>query len=82
MKGYYLDPDSEVVDECFAVVYAPKRRRDRFPENCVKIMDNEFTAIENSDPDNFYFAAKMLGPARSSEGFRMFYLIEWLNQEA
>ena len=32
MQGYRLDPDSKLADEHFALVYAPRRARDRVPE--------------------------------------------------
>jgi len=78
MKGYYTDKDSTVVNEHFAVIYAPKRRRDRFPENCVEIYLSELEAISESDCDNNHFPATVLGPARSSEGLRLYYLVKWL----
>lgn len=79
MRGYYLDPDSKVADEHFAVVYAPRRARDRFPENCVQIVDCEAAALDAADPDNKRYAARVVGPARSSEGLRVFYLVCWLD---
>ena len=79
MKGYYLDPESEIVGEQYAIVYAPRRQRDRFPENCVEIVETAQLALEGADPDNKFYAAKVIGPARSSEGFRLFYLVNWLD---
>lgn len=81
MKGYYLDPESKIADEHFAIVYAPRRNRDRFPENCVEIVDSETEARERAAPDEKRYAAKVIGPARSSEGFRLFYLVDWLETE-
>jgi hypothetical protein len=34
-----LDPEGKVVNEVFALIYAPGRSRDRFPENCVTVME-------------------------------------------
>ena len=78
MQGYYLDPDSDVVKECFATVYAPRRQRDRFPENCVQLMESEEAAMQAADPDNKRYPARVVGPARSSEGLRVYYLVAWL----
>jgi len=79
MSRIPIDPDSDVVDEHFAVVYAPRRHRDRFPENCVEIVESEQGAREKADPANKSYAAKVVGPSRSSEGFRLFYLERWLD---
>ena len=78
MKGIYIDPETRVVDECFALVYAPRRVRGRFPENCVQVVEPEAAAIAGADPAQKLYPAKVLGPARSSEGFRLYYLIQWL----
>lgn len=80
MKGYYIDKDSSVVNESYAVVYAPKRKRDRYPENCVSICDSKQQALLQADEGQNRFAAKVLGPARSSEGLRLYYLVHWLDQ--
>lgn len=78
MKGIYIDPEARVVDECYALVYAPRRLRGRFPENCVQVVDTEAAAMAGADLGRKLYPAKVLGPARSSEGFRLYYLIKWL----
>lgn len=78
MRGIYLDPDAPVIDEQYALVHAPRRSRDRFPENLVKIVASEQAARDGADPDNKLFPARVIGPSRSSEGLRIFYLVEWL----
>ncbi len=79
VKGYYIDSESTVVNEHFALVYAPgRRRRDRYPENCVTLVETEQQAIDGEDAANNLFAARVLGPARSSEGLRLYYLVTWL----
>ncbi|OGI48503.1 MAG: hypothetical protein A3E57_03015 [Candidatus Muproteobacteria bacterium RIFCSPHIGHO2_12_FULL_60_33] len=76
-----LDPETKVVSECFALIYAPRRTRDRFPENCVTVMDSEAVALEGADPDKNLYPARVIGPSRSSEGFRLYYLVGWLDEE-
>ena len=76
-----LDPDGTVVNEYCALVYAPIRRRDRFPENCVQIMESESAARAGADVQQHLFAARVLGPSRSSEGFRLYYLVCWLEAD-
>lgn len=78
MKGITVDSDSKVVEVRFAVVYAPRRSRGRFSENCVQVVASHFEALELADPDNKYFAAKVIGPSKSSEGQRIYYLDNWL----
>lgn len=78
MKGITLDSDSNVVEVRFAVVYAPRRSRGRFAENCVEVVASEPDALEQADPANKRFAAKVIGPSKSSEGQRIYYLDEWL----
>lgn len=79
MQGYYLDPESDVVKESFAAVYAPRRTRGRFPENCVQVCESAAAAFDAADPASNRYAARVVGPARSSEGLRVFYLIAWLD---
>jgi hypothetical protein len=76
-----LDPEGKVVNEVFALIYAPGRSRDRFPENCVTVMESEAAALEGSNPDKNLYPARVLGPSRSSEGFRLYYLVCWLDEE-
>ena len=78
MKGITVDSDSKVVEVRFAVVYAPRRSRGRFSENCVQVVASQTEALELADPDNKYFAAKVIGPSKSSEGQRIYYLDDWL----
>jgi hypothetical protein len=79
MKGIYIDEqDARVIDEHYALVYAPRRSRNRFAENTVEVVESEQLARENANPDKKIYAAKVIGPSRSSEGLRVYYLSEWL----
>ncbi|MFV2061268.1 MAG: hypothetical protein ACC653_11345 [Gammaproteobacteria bacterium] len=79
MRGYVpLDPQSKVSQEEFAIVYVPKRSRRRFPKGCVEVKNSRDEAIQQSDPDNMRYAARVIGPSKSSEGQYIFYLVEWL----
>lgn len=82
MKGIYLDPDSDVITEQFAVVKAGRRVRGRVPETVVDIVESQAIAIEKSQSDPTLLAAKVIGPSRSSEGLRLYYIVEWLNERA
>ena len=77
-----LDPESKVVNECFALIYAPRRTRDRFPENCVTVVDSEAAAVSGANPDKNLYPARVIGPSRSSEGLRLYYLVCWLDAKA
>lgn len=79
MQGYQKDPETGIVQERYAVVYAPRRQRERFPDNCVEPMESEAAARAAADPENQRFAARVMGPSRSSEGFMLYYLVAWLD---
>ena len=74
------DPESNASSMQFAVVYVPRRNRNRFAANCVEIKDSAADAIEDADPENRRFAARVSGPSKSSEGQMIYYLLEWLEQ--
>jgi hypothetical protein len=97
MKGIYIDSEARLVDEHYALVYAPadqsrvprgpglahpcaspRAGRRRFPEGCVTVVESEAAARQGADPAKHLRAAKVVGPARSSEGFRLYYLVTWL----
>lgn len=78
LKGITLDPDSPVVEERYAVVYAPRQSRDRFSEGAVELVESREHAMAQADPDAKRYAARVVGPSRSSEGLRLYYLVEWL----
>lgn len=79
MRGF-VPPDREtsVSRIRFAVVYVPRRIRERFPANCVEIMESENAAIAAADPQSKHYAAEVLGPSKSSEGQQIYYLVKWL----
>jgi hypothetical protein len=62
----------------FAVVYAPGRKRDRVPEQTVRVVADEATARGEAVPQMGYFPAEVLGPMRSSEGLRVYFVRRWL----
>ena len=72
-------PDHNIVKHCFAAIYTPSRRRKRFPENCVTVLPSAEEAIAAARQGSDLHPAKVLGPSRSSEGFRLYYLLEWLD---
>ncbi len=89
MQGYVPpDPAGGVSDIQFAVVYEPKRNsksnreskrhNKRFSANCVQIMASKDEALDHARVEEKYFAAKVLGPSKSSEGQFIYYLVEWL----
>ncbi len=74
------DSESSVVNTGHVVIYSPKgRARKRFPEGCVQVCASEAEARAAADPERGYFAAVASGPSRSSEGFRLYYLVRWLD---
>jgi hypothetical protein len=75
-----LDPETHVIEECYAVVYAPRRQRDRFPDSCVQVVDSATAARAAADPGGKRFPAIVVGPSRSSEGAMLYYLVQWLDE--
>lgn len=73
------DPDNSLVNTCYAVIYTPSRRRKRFPENCVTPVGSAEEAITQAAGEPDRHPARVMGPSRSSEGFRLYYLLDWLD---
>jgi hypothetical protein len=74
------DDCSGIVQAGPVVIYAPAgRNRKRFPESCVTPHESEGAARAAARPEEGYHAAIASGPSRSSEGFRLYYLLRWLD---
>ncbi|HIC39833.1 MAG TPA: hypothetical protein EYO74_00295 [Piscirickettsiaceae bacterium] len=78
VHGYSLDPHprANFAKEQFAVVRIPRIKRDRVPATSVEIVEDLDIAIQQANPDKQFYAAKVVGPARSSEGTMLYYIIE------
>jgi hypothetical protein len=74
------DNETNLVNEHYAVVYTPTRQRKRFPDNCVFLHPTLEAVMEACDPKKHFYAAKVIGPSRSSEGFMLYYLAHWLSE--
>lgn len=76
----FTDLESKVVGTSAVVIYSPSgKTRKRFPEGVVEIYPSEMEALAHADPTKNRHAALASGPSRSSEGFRLFYLVRWLD---
>ncbi|MCA1978089.1 MAG: hypothetical protein LDL19_02525 [Thiobacillus sp.] len=76
----FTDVESKVVGTSAVVIYSPSgKSRKRFPEGVVEIFASEDEARAHADPDKHRHAAIASGPSRSSEGFKLFYLVRWLD---
>lgn len=76
--GIYLDAETQLVREHYAVVQARKPGRQRFAEDCVEVVASEALARQGARPAEGLHAARVAGPSRSSEGVRLYYLVCWL----
>ena len=65
--------------ERFALIYAPQRRRNRFPDNCVQVVASEEAARQGANPGKNLHAGVVIGPSRSSEGVQLYYLVRWID---
>ncbi|HEX5675112.1 MAG TPA: hypothetical protein VFX83_07020 [Azonexus sp.] len=76
----FTDVESKVVGTTAVVIYSPSgKKRTRFPEGVVEIYASEDEALAHADPARHRHAAIASGPSRSSEGFKLFYLVRWLD---
>lgn len=73
-----LDPDGNASSQHWAVVYVPKRTRNRFPASCVTTVANRDEALAQADIAARKFPASVIGPSKSSEGQFIYYLQSWL----
>jgi hypothetical protein len=76
----FTDVESKVVGTSAVVVYSPSgKNRKRFPEGVVEVYASDADALAHADPAKHRHAAIASGPSRSSEGFKLFYLVRWLD---
>jgi len=76
----FTDVEAKVVGTSAVVIYSPSgRNRKRFPESCVQVYASEDDALAHADAARSLRAAIASGPSRSSEGFKLFYLVRWLD---
>ena len=72
------DPQTDVSQLRFAVIFTPRPSRKRYPAGCVEIFETGEAALAAADPANNLHAARVVGPSKSSEGQYIYYLMEWL----
>lgn len=72
------DPETGVSTVEYAVVYVPRKSRNRFPKNCVTIYTSRDEALAQADEEAKLWPARVAGPSKSSEGQYIYYLVEWL----
>lgn len=75
-----IDPQTDVSQEQYAVVYIPRRIRKRFPASCVEIKKTADEALAGAKLAEKKYAAVVIGPSKSSEGQYIYYLKDWLNK--
>ena len=72
------DPETDVSQLRFVVIFTPRQNRKRYPAGCVEVFDNRDQALAAADPDQKHYAAQVVGPSKSSEGQYIYYLVESL----
>ena len=77
-NGYSLDPHprANFATECFAVVHLPRLKRDRVAAGSVELVADLPAALAKACPEAQRYAARVVGPARSSEGVLLYYIME------
>ena len=76
------DPQTDVSQLRYAVIFTPTPSRKRYPSGCVEIFTTPEAALAAADPANKRHAARVVGPSKSSEGQYIYYLMEWLQDSA
>lgn len=76
--GVYIDLEAPLVQERYALIATTPGKRKRFPESCVEPVDDEAAARAANRPG--WHPALVVGPSRSSEGVRLYYLVRWLDE--
>ena len=80
MRGFVPpDPETTVSQECIAVVHTMRQTRKRFPAACVEVVDDISDALNKAQSSDKLYAARVIGPSKSSEGQYIYYLVEWLS---
>jgi len=46
------------------------------------VLQAALAALEGANPGKNIYPARVIGPSRSSEGLRLYYLVCWLDEEA
>lgn len=78
MRGFVPpDPETSVSEMRYAVIMTKRTDRKRYPAGCVEIVIDAQAALAGAQPGQ-QFAARVLGPSKSSEGQYIYYLMEWL----
>jgi hypothetical protein len=73
-----IDRQTKTQQLFYAVVYIPKRSRDRFQASCIQLCQDKEDALLKANIDKKWFPAQIYGPSKSSEGLIMYYLNQWL----
>lgn len=73
-----VDPESDVIQERFALVTVKKKSRPRFPASCVDVVATREEALARHNESENIYAAQVIGPSRSSEGVQVYYLVDWI----
>ncbi|WP_190600213.1 hypothetical protein [Candidatus Vesicomyidisocius sp. SY067_SCS001] len=61
------------------MIRVPIIKRERVPANNVEVVEGLNVAMEKSDSSKNLYAAKVLGPYRSSEGIILYFILKMYN---
>ncbi len=60
------------------MIFTPRQSRKRYPAGCVEVFATREEALAAADAANKHYAARVVGPSKSSEGQFIYYLLDWL----
>jgi len=75
----FTDVESKVVGTTAVVIYSPSAKNAPLPGGGGRGLRQRRDALAHADPAKSRHAAIASGPSRSSEGFKLFYLVRWLD---
>lgn len=73
-----IEPSTAVPEEYYALVTTTRRRQTRWAAGCVTLCATAEEAQAARDEARGRRPAIVYGPAISSEGQRVYYLVQWL----
>lgn len=79
MPSVVVDPQSQSLQNRFALIQTPRKSRKRFPAGNVTEVEDEAAARAGENPQLNLYPAIVYGPSKSSEGLMIYYLVRWLS---
>lgn len=80
MAKVVIDTETDAQQEHPAIIFSPRRNRQRYPEAVITLMEDDAAALAAANVEERRHPARVYGPSSSSEGLRLYYLVRWLDE--